>query len=198
MSDVRRFGKSDSGRMKLILPDYSAPLRFLTQNDALDVAISKLDHAIYDELAAKTHNSLQSINGDSPYYHIAQNIYEALIPYGGYTPSAANPFATVDWTNSLFVAQAMKTAYGTVYNTAIVYLDSGTVSYGEYYAGSDSGFTAAKIIISFRGTDSESKTHHHNTNFSWSWILTGKRFTVSIYQYRAGMTQPLLWLAVGQ
>lgn len=195
MVDIRRAGKADNGRIKLKLPNYSAPFNYINQNDAFDTAISKLDAAIKDELNAKTHNSLQAISGDSPYYHIAIAIYQALVPYGGYTPGSGNPFATVDWVGSQITSSNFKRAWGTANPDTWVYLDSAHVGSG-YYNG-DTGFAEipAVCISNYYGTG-QTNNHHHGWVIGYS-SLTKDHFYISRSNY--GIHNPrCYWFAVGK
>ena len=158
--DIRRFAKADSGRMKLKLPSYSSPFRYILEHDQLDVGITKLDHAVKTELDNKTHNSLVSISGDSPYYHIATAVYQALISYGGYTPGSTNPFATVDWVSNQIAAANPKRAYGTVNPASWIYFNTGTIGSGSYYG--DTGFiNTPAFFLSCYYASGQSNTEHH-------------------------------------
>jgi len=138
MADERRFAAMKDGRGKLVLPNYSSPFRFILQYDALDTAISKLDHALYD----KDHNDLQNIYGDSPYYHVALDIYNALI--NANSPDATNYFATM---NDL--SAQVSTAWGYGASTGFtVNTENGTNTNGTYLG--DSGFQYPKIIVAPR------------------------------------------------
>lgn len=144
------------------------------------------------------HNELLDIYGDTPYYHVATDIYQALIPYGGYTPSAANPFPTVDWVQFEIDAGRSKAAYGrggtggfTVNNFL------GTNSNGTY--SGDFAFSAApKVIVAPRGINNCTDTDASSV----SWGLPSP--------FSIGFSQPgtfsidcmfideFAWLATGQ
>lgn len=194
MVDIRRAGKADEGRIKLKLPNYATPFNYITQNDAFDDAISKLDHSLHDELDDMTHNALQAISGDSPYYHIATAIHQALIPFGGYTPGPTNPFATVDWVSSQIVAANFKRAWGTANPNTWVYLDSALVGAGDY--NGDTGFTEAPAVCisNYYGTGVP-KNSYHGWEIYYS-SLTKDHFYVSHSTY--GMHNArCYWMAIG-
>jgi len=198
MVDIRRFGKADSGRVKLTLPNYSLPLNFIAQNDALDTAISKLDHAIVNELDAKTHNSLQSINGDSPYYHIATAVYQALIPYGGYSPGSGNPFSTVDWVSAQISSANVKRAWGTANPNTFVNFVAGSVGSGSYNGDWGSGVFSQVpgICVSNWEGSAQSNSHSHGWQIQYG-SLTTSGFSIS--RSNSYMAAPrCFWLAVGK
>jgi len=140
MADERRFAAMKDGRGKLVLPNYSSPFRFILQYDALDTAISKLDHALYD----KDHNDLQNIYGDSPYYHVALDIYNALT--NANSPDATNYFATIDdLSSSVLSSWGYGASTGFTVNT-----QNGTNTNGTYLGDSGPTFQSPKIIVAPR------------------------------------------------
>jgi len=56
------------------------------------------------------HQVTTNKQGDSPYYHISQLKYDALVDHGGFAIGASNHVANVDWVNSLLTGgQAVPT-----------------------------------------------------------------------------------------
>ncbi|RLE46256.1 hypothetical protein DRJ25_04455 [Candidatus Woesearchaeota archaeon] len=113
------------------------------------------------------HNLLRGLLGDSPYYHISQNIYEALRSHGGYVPSASNPFATVDWVDNQILSQRQKTAWGRVGSTPpgtsicrYVNIQTGVADGGNYVG--DVGFQNTPSIIYAVGDIFCTDTAHHS------------------------------------
>jgi hypothetical protein len=96
------------------------------------------------------HNKILNLFGDSPYYHVAENIYQALRAYGGYTPSFSNPIATEDYVDALLAASTYKRAWGytgiyDIIGTRPINTLVGTSWNGSYYG--DTGFSKPPSVI---------------------------------------------------
>ena len=162
---------------------------FIGVTDAVAMAIGKLDAALH----AHRKGSLED-------YHVAQAIYQALIAYGGYAPSSANPFATKDYANAAAVAGALKMAWGFTgfYSYSVpafsVNLSAGVSGNGTY--NGNSGFTAVpKIIIAPKYTS------YYCCNSGWCKIpdysAYAGGFSVGACLGGAIYYSQLSWLAIG-
>ena len=144
------------------------------------------------------HNELLDIYGSSPYYHVAQNIFEALIDYGGYTPSALNPFITADYADAAIAAGASKSAYGRGSYTGFT-VDNflGTNTSGTY-AGDDAFNFQPKVILAPRGinnctdTSASSITWAPPSPFSVGFSQSGSISVDCMF------IDDFAWLATGQ
>jgi hypothetical protein len=102
------------------LPDYSTytPGRYIAVGDSLRNATGKIDAALY------AHAGLR---GPSPVvgeeYHANKNQSDAWDDYGGYSPDATNPFATVDWVASQITSANIAMASGDSSDSWYAYLD---------------------------------------------------------------------------
>ncbi|MBU1235128.1 MAG: phage tail protein, partial [Proteobacteria bacterium] len=97
------------------IPDMCSIAVIRITEDA-NVQISHDDITDYrDILLSLSSNSIDHQNttnkqGDSPYYHISQDKYNALVDHGGFAIGATNHVANVDWVNSLLTGgQAVPT-----------------------------------------------------------------------------------------
>ena len=195
MVDIRRFAKADSGRMKLKLPDYSSPFQYILEHDQVDTGITKLDHAIKTQLDNKIHNSLASIQGDSPYYHVATAVYQALTPFGGYTPGPTNPFATTDWVNNQIAAADAKRAWGEIIPNSYIYFNTGTIGGSGSYNG-DTGFVnTPAFFLSCKYASGQTNTEHHGWQLEYSGLTKDQ---VYVNKTASNMPDPQgYWMAAG-
>jgi len=147
------------------------------------------------------HNDLLEIGGESPYNHIANDIYDALVAsrgFGGYTPSAGNPFVTADWVNNEIAVQTLKAAWGRGAATGFTVDNFLGVNTNGTYNG-DFGFAGQpRVIVASRCLDLCTDTDAAAVN----WDPPGV-FFVGFSQN--GFTQidcmnitEFAWLAVGQ
>ena len=133
MVDERRMAKftDGEGRFAPKLPVYTST-GIITQNDGLEVAISKLDNALDNY----THKQLDTKDDptDPNYQHVTETIQAAL--YGANSPSALNVFATMaDLTSTISAWGLAVPAPGDTNGLAIIDFSSGTIvtGTGSYY-----------------------------------------------------------------
>lgn len=147
------------------------------------------------------HNKLLNLLGDAPYYHVSETIYQALREFGGFTPSLANPFATVSFVDAQVAAGRMKTAWGRVGSTPYggsssryVNIQTGVSNDGSYFG--DIGFTEAPSVVVSVGNIAATNTDHHGFAASASSV-TSAGFYVNGGAYDAGIGF-IHWLCVGR
>jgi hypothetical protein len=147
------------------------------------------------------HNELLNLYGDSPYYHVSQSIYQSLRTYGGYTPSAANPFATKSMLDAKIDQSAQKSAWGTCghvnYETSryfIIDTDAGTVSDGNYYG--DIGFNNPPAAFAGMSYCQALSTKSHTYIVRVAPPITSSYFRV-YGAVSAGELYRINWMCVG-
>jgi len=145
----------------------------------------------------ENHNDLYNINGTSPYYHVSQSVFQALIPFGGYTPSAANPFPTKDWVLAQVAAGGAKAAYGRGGIAGFTVDNFLGVNTNGTYNG-DVGFSAApNPLVTNRNIRNVTDTDVGQS--TWSPPTT---FSVGFIQAAVGQVNILIdefaWITVGQ
>ena len=111
MSDNRRTTELIDGGFRPILPNYTSTVN-ITQNDKLDVAVSKLDAA----LAAHTHNSHLGLQGGTAgeYFHLTSAKHDATDQISGsHIPSGTNKYAPQSYVLAQVSASQFKRLWGT-------------------------------------------------------------------------------------
>lgn len=133
-------------------------------------------------------NKISPINGDAPYFHVSDTIFNAIKEVDGFSPSILNPFANIEYVNDLIQNKEYKFAYGysgIIETTPIPYIitvniEMGICSYGTYSGSIGFSLPPSIGLSVFTYTGDEDESHGFVTQIIG---LTNKMFNISVLHY---------------